>query len=84
MPVSKDNVDAVITLLQAIDQRGDAIRQVATNLSSRSTWRLPDGRLGVELTPSQQETLEGFVREYAKDCRQALAAIEALIGPAPE
>lgn len=84
MPVSKENIETVIKLLEALDQRQDAIRQLAANLARRDIWRSVDGELSAPLLPSQQEALEGFVRQYAKECRQILAAIDALIGPAPE
>jgi hypothetical protein len=83
MPITKDNVDAILQLLLALDQRADAIRQLASNLSVRTVWRSPDGKLALDLTTAEQETIEGFVRQYVKECRQVLAAIDAAFGPPP-
>lgn len=81
MPLSKQNLEPVVRLLLALSQRHDQIYQLASRLSTGAAWRSPDGALVVDLSPTERERLEDFIRTYLEDAEVILATLRQQLGP---
>lgn len=81
MPLTKANIEYVLTRLIAAGQRQDEVRRMVDLLRDKSWWRSADGKLAVEMTPAQQIQLEEFMVTYAKELHEIAFAIEELVAP---
>jgi hypothetical protein len=79
MPLTTDNLETLINVLTAIAQRQDAIRQLATQLHSGTTWRSMDGRLAITLPDSQKAELTTFIKTYLDESEILIASARAML-----
>ena len=82
MPLTTDNLEALINILTALAQRQEAIRQLATQLHGGTTWRSIDGRLAITLPDSQKAELTAFVKTYLDESEILISSARAMLATA--
>ena len=85
MPINTNNLETLINMLNALAQRQETVRQLASQLHAATIWRSPDGQLAVALTAGQRTELEAFVKAYVDESDILVAAARAMLAsPAGE
>jgi len=84
MALTERNLETAINMLNALAQRQDTVRQLASQLHAGTTWRSPDGQLAVALTAGQRTELETFVKAYLDESDVLIASARAMLGQPEE
>ena len=79
MGLSQDNLETMINMLNALTQRQETIRQLASQLHTGVIWRSLDGQLSVALSDGQRRELEDFVGAYLSESEILTASIRAML-----
>ena len=79
MGLSQDNLETMINMLNALTQRQETIRQLASQLHTGVIWRSLDGQLSVALSEAQRRELEDFVGAYLSESEILTASIRAML-----
>ena len=79
MTLIANNLETLINMLNALAQRQETVRQLASQLHAATIWRSPDGQLAVALTAGQRTELEAFVKTYLDESDVLIAAARALL-----
>jgi len=82
MGLSEKNLEAIVTMLNALTQRQDTIRQLANQLHTGVIWRSVDGQLSVALSEAQRTELEEFIDAYLSESEVLVASVRAMLGQA--
>jgi len=87
MGIDERNIEQVVKLALAVQQRFAEVQNMANTLQHPSVYRSPRGDLEVgQLTDEDKRLLLGHIITYLDQAEVASAAIRGLIagGPAPE
>jgi hypothetical protein len=79
MPIDHENLTLAASLLTALQQRHDAINQLATRLASPTVWRSVDGSLSVPIPPEEVAQLENIIRLYLDECLTLHTTLRAML-----
>jgi len=79
MSLSKDNLETIVNLLKGLQQRNDAINQIASNLASGTFWRSPDGKIAIDIDETARRQLEDITRGYVSEARAIIRTIDTLM-----
>jgi hypothetical protein len=83
MSINANNLETLVNMLNALAQRQETVRQLASQLHTATIWRSPDGQLAVALAAGQRDELEAFVKAYLDESDILIAAARAMLAPAP-
>ena len=84
MPLTGNNVETLINMLNALAQRQETVRHLANQLHTGVVWRSVDGQLAAALTAGQRAELEAFVKAYLDESDVLIAAARAMLGQLEE
>jgi len=79
MPISKENLETITNLLTALQQRNDAINQIASNLVTGKFWRSPDGKIAIDIDEAASKQLETIIRGYVSEARAIILTIDTIM-----
>ena len=80
MGLTQNNLETMVNMLNALAQRQDTIRQLASQLHTGVVWRSIDGQLSVALSEAQRTELEGFINAYLSESEVLIASVRAMLG----
>ena len=84
MPLTANNLETLINMLNALAQRQDTVRQLAAQIHAGAIWRSVDGQLAVALTSAQQAELAGFIKVYLDESEMLIASARAVLAQPTE
>ena len=83
MPIATAHLETAVNMLNALAQRQDTVRQLASQLHAGVIWRSPDGQLAVDIPAPQRTELEAFIKAYLDESEILIAALRATLAPPP-
>jgi uncharacterized protein YbgA (DUF1722 family) len=79
MPLTTHNLETLINMLNALAQRQETVRQLASQLHTGTLWRSVDGQLSVALSEAQRTELEEFIDAYLSESEVLIASVRAMV-----
>ena len=80
MPLTPATVQTVTNQINALAQRLEAIRQVASTIATGMIWLSPEGTVGVPIPPDQLHQLRALLLDYCAEAQVIIAYLNSNLG----